>query len=77
MNSKVAQLCFTYDQAREASRDPGRRDRQDRYLEILSDKRKAIEDRVKYLIEEFPDPLAVAETTYFNAWLALRGGWSE
>lgn len=78
----IAQLCFTYDRAQKASRDPKRYDRRDHYTNILHDYRKAIRATVDKLMTETHKRMyvsdvsvQVAELTYFNTWFNRRGGW--
>lgn len=84
MNFKVGQLCFTYDEAQRACRDPKRREKQSDYLNIQFEKRKEIVLEIETLMSQLCDRLYVNDTseivailTYFNTWLALRGGWSS
>jgi hypothetical protein len=74
----VAQLCFTYDQAQAASRDPKRRRNVNHYLDIMSDKRTAIIAKVGGLMKRLPEENtpSLVELVYFNTWLTLRGGWT-
>ena len=84
MNFTVGQLCFTYDEAQKASRDPKLREKQSDYLNILHEKRKEIVSEIETLMSQLCDRLYVNDTselvamlTYFNTWLALRGGWAS
>jgi hypothetical protein len=87
MNFKIGQLCFTYDEAQKASRDPSRCEKQNDFLNILFEKRKEIVLEVEMLMHHFHDRFYanyvndtsefVAKLTYFNTWFALRGGWAS
>jgi hypothetical protein len=81
---KISQLCFTYDEAQNASRDPRRREQRNHYLKIVSDYRRNLSKEVlchmQMIASATPtsDPgvqFAVRELAYFNAWFNLRGGW--
>jgi hypothetical protein len=81
---KIAQLCFTYDQAQEASRDPKRRDKQSHYVTLACEYRKRLEDLTSQLMTTINTDRpaldegvleAVVELTYFNAWFYRRAGW--
>ena len=45
MNFTVGQLCFTYDEAQKASRDPKRREKQSDYLNILHKSEKKLSQK--------------------------------
>jgi hypothetical protein len=78
---EIPQLCFTYNEAQKASRDPKRRDNLRHYLEILGHQRNEIEARRDRLTSQLladkteTSPAVVAELVYFNTWFARRGGW--
>jgi hypothetical protein len=76
VKNSISQLCVTYDQAQEASRDPSRRGSRDYYLGVVTGTRGEIEAEAGRLLRCLPDPSTVAELTYFNTWFARRGGWS-
>ena len=79
----LAQLCFAYDQAQGATRDPKRRGRQNHYLKILGEKRAAIDQLVDRLMERLRTDMYswdvsihATELAYFSTWLIRRGGWA-
>jgi len=81
---KISQLCATYDEAQNASRDPRQREQQDHYLRLTFDYRRLINQEVRGQMQVLSEvdvtifnawTSAIAELTYFNTWLALRGGW--
>ena len=83
MKIVVAQLCFTYDEAQAASRDPKRSERRADFHSIITDKRKEIDSlldvemRVLNTGHTFERVVeASAELSYFAAWHARRGGWA-
>lgn len=85
MKLKIVQLCFAYDQAQAASRDPIRRDDQEYFLKILDFNRGEIKNLVDSLQSQLAQESDVssvnnelsmlAELTYFNTWLHRRSGW--
>jgi hypothetical protein len=80
--NKIAQLCFTYDQAQERARDPESRANQEYYLAVMGAKRTAIDvllddmlSRVGSALYDGDVSALVVELTYFNTWFNRRGGW--
>lgn len=78
---EIPQLCFTYNEAQKASRDPKRRDHLLHYLEILGRQRNEIEARLDRLTSQLladkveTSSAVLAELVYFNTWFTRRGGW--